>query len=62
VQLKEKLQSPKPTLSVKQQPVISLYGLFGFSEEEHKQINIIRRDRKKSTPKQGKSVQLNLFL
>jgi hypothetical protein len=56
-----KTQAVQPPVNVEQQPVISLYDLFGFSEEERKQLNTTGRNKKKSAPKQGKPVQLNLF-
>ncbi|MDR0384895.1 MAG: DNA methylase, partial [Prevotellaceae bacterium] len=42
-------------------PVMSLYDLFGFSEEERKQLNTQKRGKRKPAPKQGQPVQLNLF-
>jgi hypothetical protein len=56
-----KPQPPKPAPPVKQQPVMSLYDLFGFSEEERKQLNTQKRGKKKPALKQGQSRQLNLF-
>jgi hypothetical protein len=56
-----KPQTPKPTPPVEQQPVISLYDLFGFSEEERKQTNTQKRGKKKPASTQGKPVQFNLF-
>jgi hypothetical protein len=56
-----KPQPPKPAPPVEQQPVMSLYDLFGFSEEERKQLNTQKRGKKKPAPKQGQPLQLNLF-
>jgi N12 class adenine-specific DNA methylase len=42
-------------------PVMSLYDLFGFSEEERKQLNTSKRGKRKPVSKQGTPVQLNLF-
>jgi hypothetical protein len=46
---------------VEQQAILSLYDLFGFSEEERKQLNTKKQKKKKPAPKQGNPVQLNLF-
>jgi hypothetical protein len=51
----------QPPVNAEQQPVMSLYDLFGFSEEERKQLNATGRNKKKPAPKQGKPVQPNLF-
>jgi N12 class adenine-specific DNA methylase len=47
--------------TVQQEPVMSLYDLFGFSEEERKQLNTKKKGKKKPQSTQGKPVQLNLF-
>jgi hypothetical protein len=54
-------QQPKPAPPVEQQPLMTLYDLFGFSEEERKQLNTAKKGKKKPAPRQGKPVQLNLF-
>jgi hypothetical protein len=56
-----KPQPPKPAPPVERQPVLSLYDLFGFSEEERKQLNTQKRGKRKTAPKQGQPVQANLF-
>jgi N12 class adenine-specific DNA methylase len=56
---KEK-EKEKPE-TIRQEPVMSLYDLFGFSEEERKQLNIKKKSKNKAQSTQGKSVQLNLF-
>jgi N12 class adenine-specific DNA methylase len=56
-----KLQPPKPEPSVEQQPVMSLYDLFGFSAEERTQLNTKKKRKKKPVTTQGKPVQLNMF-
>ena len=56
-----KPQPAEPAPAANQQPVMSLYDLFGFSEEERKQLNTQKRGKKKPAPKQGQPVQLNLF-
>jgi hypothetical protein len=61
VQTKEKPQPAKPAPPVNQQPVMSLYDLFGLSEEERKQLNTKKQGKRKSASIQGKPVQLNLF-
>jgi N12 class adenine-specific DNA methylase len=57
----EQPQQPKPAPSVERQPVMSLYDLFNFSEEERKQLSTGKKRKKKSAPTQEKPVQLNLF-
>jgi hypothetical protein len=59
VQPEVKPQPPEPPAG--RQPVMSLYDLFGFSEEERKQLNTQKRGKRKPVPKQGQPVQLNLF-
>jgi hypothetical protein len=56
-----KPQSPKLTPPVERQSVMSLYDLFGFIEEERKQLNTPKRGKKKPAQRPGKPVQLNLF-
>lgn len=43
-----------PQVKVQQEPLITLYDLFGFSEEERKQVNRPRRRKKTAKPKKGK--------
>ena len=57
----ERHQQPKPAPNLEQHPVMSLYDLFGFSEEERKQLNTNKRRKKKPASKQEKPKQLNLF-
>jgi predicted RNA methylase len=47
-------------LNVSAEPVMSLYDLFGFSQEERSQIKS-KRGSKKQLPPSGKPMQLNLF-
>lgn len=47
--------------SIKQDPVISLYDLFGFSQEERTQIKPVRGKKKAASAKQAKPVQLSIF-
>ncbi|MBF0647864.1 N-6 DNA methylase [Dysgonomonas sp. GY75] len=44
-----------------QAPVMSLYDLFGFTEQERSQVKPVRGGKKKNTPPQGKPVQLSMF-
>ena len=60
-QPEERHQQPKPAPNLEQHPVMSLYDLFGFSEEERKQLNTNKRRKKKPASKQEKPKQLNLF-
>ena len=55
----EQSQPPKPMLSASQQPVMSLYDLFGFSEEERKQLNTKKKGKKSKSTYNPQ--QLNLF-
>lgn len=41
----------EPTLNVQQEPLITLYDLFGFSQEERSQISRPRRRKKTAKPK-----------
>jgi len=43
-----------PQINVQQEPLITLYDLFGFSEEERSQISRPRRRKKTAKPKKGK--------
>ncbi|MDR2680560.1 MAG: hypothetical protein LBC47_07105 [Tannerella sp.] len=57
-------QSSQQTTSVpkvEQQPLMTLYDLFGFSAEERKQLNTKKKGIKKSVATLRKPVQLNLF-
>jgi hypothetical protein len=54
-------KSPHPMPFVEQQPVMLLYDLFNFSEEERKQVHTKKRERKSPVSVHGKPVQLNLF-
>ncbi|MDR1594577.1 MAG: hypothetical protein LBS43_08870, partial [Prevotellaceae bacterium] len=56
-----KPQPAEPIPPADRQPVMSLYDLFGFSEEERKQLNTKKKGKKKPVPSQGKPVQLKLF-
>jgi hypothetical protein len=56
-EIKPKEVSPK----VEQQPLLTLYDLFGVSEEERKQLNKPPKRKKKPVTRQRKPVQLNLF-
>jgi hypothetical protein len=53
------LQEVSP--SVEQQPLLTLYDLFRFREEERKQLNGKKRGRKKTPLQQSKPIQLGLF-
>jgi len=57
--LEKQLQTLKPANHIEQSPVISLYDLFGFSEEERKQLNTGKK-KKNSTTKTGHQLP-NLF-
>lgn len=46
--------------TVTQEPLISLYDLFGFTQEERTQIKPVR-GKKKAVPPTGKPVQLSMF-
>lgn len=52
------LSKPKetiePKVNVQQEPLITLYDLFGFSAEERSQINLPRRRKKTARPKKQK--------
>jgi hypothetical protein len=57
-------QSPRQSQSVpkvEQQPLMSLYDLFGFTEEERRQLNTTKRGKKKTPPAQVLPVQPDLF-
>ncbi|GHU63468.1 hypothetical protein FACS1894123_06300 [Bacteroidia bacterium] len=43
-----------PQVNVQQEPLITLYDLFGFSEEERSQVSRPRRRKKTAKPKQSK--------
>lgn len=43
-----------PKVNIQQEPLITLYDLFGFSEEERSQVNRPRRRKKTAKPKKGK--------
>lgn len=45
---------PAPKVNVQQEPLITLYDLFGFSEEERSQVNRPRRRKKTAKPKKDK--------
>ena len=47
--------------SVTQEPLITLYDLFGFTEEERSQIKPVRGGKKKVTPSKGNPIQLSIF-
>ena len=53
-------QMSQPIPKVEQQPLITLYDLFGFTEEERNQLNTTKRGKKKSNPVNHPK-QLNLF-
>ena len=55
-----KPEAPKPAAIQNLQPVMSLYDLFGFSQQERTQINTKKKD-KKSNRKPAYPQQLNLF-
>ncbi|MDR1666478.1 MAG: hypothetical protein LBS03_02110 [Bacteroidales bacterium] len=61
VQPEIKPQPASPASPVERQPVMSLYDLFGFSEEERNQSNTGKLKKKKNVSKQGNPRQLNLF-
>ena len=46
-------EAPAPQVSVQQEPLITLYDLFGFSEEERSQITRPRRRKKTVRPKKA---------
>jgi N12 class adenine-specific DNA methylase len=53
---------PSPSVpKVEQQPLLSLYDLFGFTKEERKQLNTNPPKKKKPATTQGRLVQPNLF-
>jgi len=55
-----KPEAPKPAAIQNLQPVMSLYDLFGFSQQERTQINTKKKD-KKSKQKPAYPQQLNIF-
>ncbi len=57
-QKKQKEENIQP---INQEPITTLYDLFGFSEEERKQLNTPKRGKKKTTATQRNPVQLDLF-
>ncbi|MDR1505260.1 MAG: N-6 DNA methylase, partial [Prevotella sp.] len=52
------IEKPQPAT---QAPVMSLYDLFGFTEQERSQVKPVRGGTKKNTPPKGKPVQLSMF-
>lgn len=52
------VEKPQPATPA---PVMSLYDLFGFTEEERSQVKAVRGGKKKHTPPKGKAVQLSMF-
>ncbi|HJD76601.1 MAG TPA: DNA methylase, partial [Bacteroides reticulotermitis] len=48
-------------IDVTAQPVMSLYDLFGFTQEERTQIKPVRSGKKKAAPQKGNTVQLSMF-
>jgi hypothetical protein len=54
-------QSQQTAPNVEQKPLLTLYDLFGFSEEERKQLNTKKKGKRKPVSIQRKPVQLNLF-
>jgi N12 class adenine-specific DNA methylase len=52
---------PQKQETIRQEPVISLYDLFGFTEKERRQLNASKKNKKKSVHTQGKPLQLNMF-
>ena len=48
-------------IDVPSQPVMSLYDLFGFTQEERSQVKPVRGGKKKAAPPKGKPVQLSMF-
>ena len=48
-------------IAVSSQPVMSLYDLFGFTQEERSQVKPVRGGKKKAAPPKGKPVQLSMF-
>lgn len=63
---KQQVQEEKPLqevweIDVSAQPVMSLYDLFGFTQEERSQVKPARIGKKKAVPPKGKPVQLSMF-
>jgi N12 class adenine-specific DNA methylase len=54
-------QSSQSVPKAEQQPLMTLYDLFGFTEEERRQLNTTKRGKKKMPPAKARPVQLNLF-
>lgn len=52
------VERPQPAT---QAPVMSLYDLFGFTEQERSQVKPVRGGKKKVAPPKGKPVQLSMF-
>ena len=52
--LSKPVTETEPKINVQQEPLITLYDLFGFSEEERSQINRPRRRKKTAKPKNNK--------
>jgi hypothetical protein len=61
LQSEEQSQPDKLSFKIEQQPLMSLYDLFGFSAEERKQLNTKKKGKKKPVTSHGKPIQLNLF-
>lgn len=58
----EKKNIPEQILEVNvSEPVLSLYDLFGFSQEERSQIKPVKGKKKTVSTKNGKPVQLSMF-
>lgn len=51
---KPTLEATDPNINIRQEPLITLYDLFGFSEEERSQISRPRRRKKTTKSKKGK--------
>lgn len=59
-EIKEKISYQPLEVNVSE-PVLSLYDLFGFSQEERTQVKAVREKKKTPPIAKGKSVQLSLF-
>lgn len=57
----EKVSHESLEVDVSAEPVMSLYDLFGFTQEERSQVKPIRGGKKKAVPPTGKPVQLSMF-
>ncbi|MDR3226349.1 MAG: DNA methylase [Prevotellaceae bacterium] len=56
---KKETQEPKTVVNTEQQPLLSLYDLFGFNQDERRQLNSKQKGNRKTTP--AATHQLDMF-